>query len=121
VHQFTGGNSFGLFIGPELIQKDAEVSQGQIFPIGSEPNGKQWTGFQLVLNDKEGYVLVFREDNKTQKPEMNTWLPTGKTVSFISISGPGKSFEFLAKENGMISFDLKDKNSFGFYSCQIKS
>ena len=51
---------------------------------------------------------------------MNTWDPAGKTVSFISISDPGKSFECMAKENEMISFDLKDKNSFGFYSYQIK-
>lgn len=39
---------------------------GNLIPIGSMPNGKSWTGFASVGNDrKSGYLLFFRELNDT--------------------------------------------------------
>ena len=42
----------------------AAMQAGHIFPIGAAPDGFAWTGFASVSdNNREGYVLVFRERN----------------------------------------------------------
>ncbi len=51
-----------------LIKKWREhrvaIHQGNIIPIGAQPNGKSWTGFVSVSKDrKTGYALLFREVN----------------------------------------------------------
>ena len=33
--------------------------EGYIFPIGEEPNGVSWTGFQSVRGN-EGYIIIYR-------------------------------------------------------------
>lgn len=39
-----------------------DMAQGFVFPIGDEPSGASWTGFQCHNPETgEGYVLVFRE------------------------------------------------------------
>ena len=39
----------------------ADFHSGVILPIGEEPSGRSWTGFQSICSDKEGYVLDYRE------------------------------------------------------------
>lgn len=101
-------------------EHNTKIHAGQIFPIGNEPDGKQWTGFQSIGNEKEGYVLVFREDNAISKKTVKTWLPLGKSVSFKLVAGTGKSFESQVLEEGGIDFELFQKNSFALYSYSIK-
>ena len=45
---------------------------GNIFPIGDEPSGRSWTGFQSV-NKQEGYLLVFRENSEISKKPIKTY------------------------------------------------
>jgi alpha-galactosidase len=41
-----------------------EIFAGDIFPIGKEPDGKSWTGFQSYnMNTGHGFVVVYRELN----------------------------------------------------------
>ena len=40
----------GLLSGYREIS--AEFHSGMIFPIGDEPSGRSWTGFQSILSDK---------------------------------------------------------------------
>lgn len=52
-----------------------DFHQGIILPIGDEPSGRSWTGFQSICNQvgngsddcnvKSGYLLIYREDNRT--------------------------------------------------------
>jgi len=39
----------------------SRILGGRIVPIGEEPNGTRWTGFQSIVTESEGYVLVLRE------------------------------------------------------------
>ena len=102
------------------LQHNTKIHAGQIFPIGNEPNGKQWTGLQSIGNAKEGYILVFREDNPASKSAVKTWLPAGQRVSFKSVAGSGKSFEGQVLIDGSVVFELPLKNSFVLYSYSIK-
>src|SRR5690606_8331329 len=68
-----------------------EWHSGQIFPIGEEPSGISWTGFQSVLKEKSsGYVLVFREMTPRNNSSFElSQLPAGKYY-FELIAGEGK-------------------------------
>ncbi len=99
----------------ELQQK---IHQGQIFPIGEEPNGTTWTGFQSQ-NGNSGYVLVYREKNKLSKFSLSTLFKPGTKVAFKSILGIGKSFSAIASVKGTISFNLPTPNSYALYSYEI--
>ena len=101
-------------------QHNTKIHSGQIFPIGDEPDGKEWTGFQSIVSDTEGYVLVFREDNADVKKALKTWLSVGKKVNFKPIAGSGKAFEGAVLEEGKVVFNLAEKNSFGLYFYSIK-
>jgi alpha-galactosidase len=98
----------------------AKIHQGQIFPIGSEPDGRVWTGFQSINNQREGYILVFREDNGDATQAVKTWLPARSEVVFSSVAGECKTFSSTVQQNGMVTFTLPSKNSFGLFKYALK-
>ncbi|HEX8548315.1 MAG TPA: alpha-galactosidase [Cytophagaceae bacterium] len=96
-----------------LLQHD--LHQGRIFPIGEEPDGRVWCGFESLKVNK-GYILVFREDNKEPSKLISTSLPPGKKVSFKSVLGDGKNFDSVVSKEGKVKFTLANPNSFAMYS-----
>ena len=48
------------------------IHAGQIFPIGEEPSGTSWTGFQSLRGD-EGYLIVYREHNDRSEARLRLW------------------------------------------------
>lgn len=98
------------------IQHD--FHQGYIFPIGDEPSGNNWTGFQS-FQDKRGYFIVFRENNDSPDTSMTTWLQEGINVNCKLILGKGNSFKGKVGEDGKLKFALPDKNSYALYSYTI--
>ena len=87
---------------------------GVILPIGDEPSGKSWTGFQSISGDK-GYLLIFRENNPVGKITLKTWLPGGVAVRFSLITGSGSDFDCTPDHHGYIEAELTDINSFALY------
>lgn len=65
----------------DLMEKYKKVQydfhQGTILPIGEEPSGRSWTGFQSLCHSKNGYLLIYREDNAREETWVETWLPEG--------------------------------------------
>src|SRR5690606_4883077 len=61
------------FESPDIIKKYRSIQhafhKGTILPIGAEPSGKSWTGFQSFDNN-EGFLLVFRELNANDRAEI---------------------------------------------------
>ena len=117
---FEGSNlsDKGYEIAP-LIQRykevQAEIHSGMIFPVGDEPSGRSWTGFQSILDDNTGYLLVFREYNEMGQGELQLYDATGKTFTFEKILGYGESFKQTAKNDGKITFTLPGMNRFVLY------
>lgn len=72
----------------EKIQHD--FHSGTILPIGEEPSGKSWTGFQSILNDREGYLLIYREHTDSENAFIKTWLPKDFRIKTKNIIGNGK-------------------------------
>ncbi len=98
------------------IQHD--LHSGDIFPIGNEPSGKSWTGFQSVQKT-HGYFLVFREANKESSARFNTWLQPGTRVQCVPVLGQGSAFTAVAGAEGEITFHLSTPNSYALYSYSI--
>lgn len=94
------------------IQHD--FHKGIILPIGNEPSGKSWTGFQSIKGG-EGYLLIFREQAFNDTENIETWLPKGLIIEFTPIAGYGIKFKQQVSEKGTISVTLPTMNSFVLY------
>ena len=93
----------------------ADFHRGIILPIGEEPSGCSWTGFQSISSDKEGYVLVYREASEKMESFVKTWLSEGVKVKFTPVLGYGKAFTAKVDRNGEIRFALPEENSYALY------
>ena len=103
----------------KYLEIQPDLHSGVILPIGNEPDGTSWTGFQSILNDREGYLLIFRENNQEVKAEIKTWLPADKKVKFTRILGSGELNDQVVETNKQIVISLPEKHSWGLfkYSC----
>ncbi len=97
----------------------SELHSAQIFPIGNEPNGKTFTGFQFLISDNEGYILVFRELHNSSIFNVSTLFDPNKKVQFKKIYGDGFDFEAMTDDNGKILFELDKANSFCLYKYSL--
>jgi hypothetical protein len=95
-------------------EHQAAIHQGKIFPIGEEPSGLSWTGFQSVRGNS-GYVLVFRELNRRKSAEIKLSLKPGKRIRFEKLLGKGRDFSAKTGKDGNIPFSLPDTFSFSLY------
>ena len=98
----------------------AKFHSGTILPVGDEPSGRSWTGFQSVAKDgNSGYVLVYREASPSGSAAVKTWLPEGSQVEFSRVLGSGEDFGATAGRDGEIEFSLPGENSFVMYGYKI--
>ena len=105
-----------------LVKKYREVQAdfhaGCILPIGDEPSGTGWTGFQSIRSDK-GHLLVFREWNNHPKMKLMTHLPAETSVRLTHILGAGESFVTTTDTDGRLEFALPERYSFSMYRYEI--
>jgi alpha-galactosidase len=99
-------------------QIQSDIHAGQIFPIGDQPSGTSWTGFQSIKN-KEGYLLIIRELNKDNSAVIRTYLPSGKKVIFKKVLGEGADKSTIIKANGDVNFSLLKPNSYVLYKYKV--
>lgn len=98
------------------IQHD--FHEGVILPVGEEPSGRSWTGFQSVGVGK-GYLLIYREQHPESSYPVKTWLPAGTTVKCTPVLGSGKAFTQTVDRNGTVEFMLPDVNNYVMYKYEI--
>lgn len=97
----------------------ADIHSGVILPIGEEPSGNSWTGFQSILDDGNGYLLLFREDTESDKGRLKTWLPEGKRLKLEPVLGHGHKTGLRVGKDGVIEISLPHKNTFALYKYRI--
>ena len=98
----------------------AEFHQGVILPIGDEPSGTSWTGFQSIQDDKNGFLLVFREDTKQQMANIQTWFPENCNVRLSPVVGCGKKISMRVGADGRLCLSLPSPNSYALFRYSIK-
>jgi hypothetical protein len=101
-------------------QHQSYIHQGTILPIGTKPDGTSWTGFQSILNDKEGYLLIFREYNSANHEDITLYDLAGKYIHCQHLCGQGADFSIKVNRNGQVTFSLPAVYSFGLYRYLIK-
>lgn len=94
--------------------------QGIILPIGDEPSGRSWTGFQSITSSDEGYLLIYREDTPDTEGCLETWLPEGRDISLLPVIGNGKKMKIKSGRKGSLNITLDSPNDFVMYKYTVK-
>ena len=97
-----------------------QMHLGIILPVGEEPSGRSWTGFQSITDGRSGFLLVFREDNGRPSTHMKLHLDKGTTLRLRPLVGDGKESNVTTDEEGRISLTLPQPNDFCLYHYKIK-
>jgi hypothetical protein len=97
----------------------SRLHSGDVFPIGEEPDGYSWTGFQSIVNEHSGYLLVFREKSSESSYFLKTLLPPDKPVVLTPVSGRGKITKASPDSKREIRFELPEEFSYCLYKYII--
>lgn len=90
------------------------IHSGQIFPIGNEPSGAGWTGFQSIISNS-GYFLIYRELNSSATASLRCWNLTGRSIRCTHVAGYGKDFAGAVGIDGTVTFSLPGPHTFALY------
>ncbi len=94
----------------------ADWQAGRVFPVGSEPNGGSWTGFQSIADDRSGYLIVFREALASSATgRVDTLLVPGRETRFEPVFGAAQAFASTPEADGAVTFALPQPSSFAVY------
>lgn len=97
-----------------------KIHAGRIYPIGEQPDGASWTGFQSISKDEtSGYILVFREKNDRVNATINSFLPKNHYACFSPELGSGKAFEGWIGQDSQLQLELNKPNSYALYAYKI--
>ena len=99
-------------------QLQSALHQGQIFPIGDEPSGTSWTGFQSISGNT-GYLLIIRELNTKRSTWLKSWLRAGRKVRLTKLLGEGSDGLIKTDRDGRIKCELTKPNSYVLYRYQV--
>lgn len=95
--------------------------EGIILPVGEEPSGRSWTGFQSILSDREGYLLIYREAVPSDEGVVETFLTEGRKITLTRLLGYGPSKERqTVGRKGSLRVSLPAENSFVLYKYAIE-
>lgn len=97
-----------------------DLHRGHIFPIGQEPDGKSWTGFQSIGDNGSGYLLIYREGNENASIEMDTFLEPGAAVTLKRVTGQGRDFTCRTGPEGKVTFHLPAPFNYVVYRYETR-
>ncbi len=103
----------------------ADIQSQPILPIGEEPSGRSWTGFQAV-GKTSGYLLLFREKNELSSSNVKTWLPVSTSILLTPLMSNDASIKLnisekrSTDENGRLAVSLKAPHNFVLYKYDIE-
>lgn len=93
-----------------------QMDEGIILPVGQEPSGFSWTGFQSQApGATSGYLVALRELSEEPQGHFQlAFLPEG-AYAFACLAGLGESFAAQVDESGTVTIGLPDMLSYGFF------
>ncbi|MDQ8183092.1 alpha-galactosidase [Pelagicoccus sp. SDUM812005] len=111
----TGLPEQGFEVEP-LIRSYKELQEsfhgGMIFPIGEEPCGTCWTGFQSILSEDSGYLLVYRELNGQSWRSLETFLDKDRRYTFKTVLGEGRVLSRRSDDLGKVEIQIPKAHGF---------
>lgn len=96
-----------------------EIHRGAIFPIGNEPDGHQWTGFQSMLDARSGFLLVLRENTVDEAAKLRTLFPPEQEVQLIPVLPEGAASAQTVGKDGSIEMELPRPFSYQLFRYKL--
>ena len=94
------------------------IHEGLILPVGEEPSGVSWTGFQSS-GEGRGYLIVYRELNDRPSAMIRLWNLAGETIRCRAIIGQGSDFESEVGADGTIDVALPGPLTYALYAYEV--
>ncbi|AQQ08319.1 Alpha-galactosidase [Sedimentisphaera cyanobacteriorum] len=92
-----------------------------VYPIGSKPNNKSWTGFQAVCGKSEGYLTIFREiENSKSKHKMQLRSITGNSKLQFTNLITGRKWNSTLDSNSAANFIISEPGDYLFLKYEKK-
>ena len=93
-----------------------ELPDADILPIGAEPNGKSWTGFQAISSaePQTSFLLIFREDTPESTGELHLPYLHGCKLDCVSHKTPAPEIS----SDGHMRISIPSPNDFRLYRCK---
>lgn len=91
------------------------ILRGRVYPIGEEPSGRSWTGFQSLTGPKSGFLMIFRE--ATPRPSgifILRSVKPGTTLKLEKLAGAGRFQRIKADKQGAIRIALPGSRAYAF-------
>lgn len=113
----TGLPDEALALGPKIgryRQIQHALHRGVILPVGDEPSGRSWTGFQSIDGD-DGFLIIYREATPDAEASIRTWLPEGCRIRLTPILGEGRPGVAKVGRGGCVTVRLDRPNSYALY------
>lgn len=101
-------------------QHQTRIHSGTILPLGAEPDGTAWTGFQSLVSEEEGYLVVYREFNPNDWADMPLFDLAGKRIHCQHLCGQGGDFAATVGATGKLRFSLPVPHSFALYRYRVE-
>ncbi|MNI21964.1 Melibiase [compost metagenome] len=108
-----------------------ELLEGTVLPIGEEPSGFGWTGFQsLHTSSNKGMLVIYREHSASENHSFNLWELYGHELKLDCMiryesgvwsgdgTAPVESFQLQPDHIGRYHFKLHQPFSFAIYRYQ---
>lgn len=97
------------------------MHSGLVLPLGDEPSGLGWTGFQSIADARSGYVLIFREDNPRGQRRLALYGGEGGCRYRLTlVVGAGTDQTVTVDSDGRIDFALPQPRSYALYRYMIE-
>jgi alpha-galactosidase len=97
-----------------------ELLQGTVLPIGQEPNGTRWTGFQSMASVSSGYLVLYRELHPASSHRFQLWELADCEVILKPVLGRGVERSIHVDTHGEAVFSLPDPFSYAVYRYQVQ-
>lgn len=92
------------------------LHDGVTLPVGEEPDGFAWTGFQSIASGGcEGFLIVHREASPDSEATVRTWLPGDTAVTLRNLAGEGTDQTLRTDPRGGLRLALPRPWSYAFY------
>lgn len=105
---------------PPYLKIQGDILSGHVLPIGEEPDGTGWTGFQSVKEAGSGYLLIIKERNQLDTHPYILWKEKGKTLKLESLLGYGTQNSVDVDEEGRAVFALEGQLKYALYRYSVE-
>lgn len=106
---------------PRYQKFQSDILQGHVLPVGDEPDGTRWTGFQSIKNGREGYLLIIREYNQETSHRYRLHRMPAGILRLQSLLGAGAQTQVQVDEECQAVFELEGQLSYALYRYKVET